>query len=732
LATPNFQPYRAFISYSHHDADWCDWLHKSLERYRFSAELAGRLTAVGPVPRHLRPVFRDRADFSSGPLREQTIDALKNSQFLIVIASPRSAASAYVNEEIRLFKSFGGEGKVLSLIVDGDAPHCFAPALRFRVGPAGDITQEPADVVGADVAKDGKREALVKIVAQLAGLPYRECWIDQAKVERADLARRAAAAAVAVIAVLAIFTSFAQRRDVVQTVTTHEEAAAARDEKTSRGIDELKQRLDALGQGGEAAKKALAEIRGLLRANAPDIDAVSDEQLPKLVQRILDDLQKPGARAADFSGAVRRALEQAQREIGELKFVDAAKTLDDALAKSDAEDRSRGKEKAALLAERGRVASLQLRYREAAGFYAKAAEATAFDQKLAWRYTEHKAEALYAQGDQFGDNAALTEAIATHRAALALAPRETAPQQWAMTLNNLGNALETLGERESGTARLEEAASAYRAALQEYRRERVPPDWAMTQNNLGNVLKALGERESGTLRLEGAVEAFRAALQEFTRERTPLQWATTQHNLGAALSTLGERESGTERLEEAVSAYRAALQEWTRKRVPLDSARTLNGLGNALSVLGERESGTARLEEAVSTFRAALQEYRRERVPLEWAMTQTNLGSALSVLGERESGTARLEEAVSAFHAALQEYMRERVPLDWAMSTGNQGVAIALIAERKKDAALARKAIEQLGAALGTSRAGGHAPNAAYYEEQLAKAQALLARLKKR
>ena len=94
-----------------------------------------------------------------------------------------------------------------------------------------------------------------------------------------------------------------------------------------------------------------------------------------------------------------------------------------------------------------------------------------------------------------------------------------------------------LGERESGTARLEEAVAAYRAALEERTRERVPLDWAMTQNNLGNALRALGERESGTARLEEAVAAYRAALEERTRERVPLDWATTQNNLGNALSS---------------------------------------------------------------------------------------------------------------------------------------------------------------------------------------------------
>jgi hypothetical protein len=55
-------------------------------------------------------------------------------------------------------------------------------------------------------------------------------------------------------------------------------------------------------------------------------------------------------------------------------------------------------------------------------------------------------------------------------------------------------------EKESGTAGLEAAVAAYRAALEEYTRERVPLGWAMTQNNLGNALQKLGERESGTAR----------------------------------------------------------------------------------------------------------------------------------------------------------------------------------------------------------------------------------------
>jgi len=337
--------------------------------------------------------------------------------------------------------------------------------------------------------------------------------------------------------------------------------------------------------------------------------------------------------------------------------------------------------------------------------------------------------ALWRLGERESGTTRLEEAVTAHRDALRERTRERVPLDWAMTQNNLGNALRSLGERAGGTARLEEAVTAYRDALKERTRERVPLEWARTQNNLGNVLRILGERESGTARLEEAVTAHRDALKERTRERVPLEWAMTQNNLGNALWRLGERESGTARLEEAVTAHRDALKERTRERVPLEWAMTQNNLGNALRSLGEREGGTARLEEAVTAYRDALKERTRERVPLEWARTQNNLGNALRDLSERESGAARLEEAVTAYRDALKEYTRERAPLDWAASLGNEGVVLMRLAELRRETATAESALNRIKTALEMMRDASHAPNAAYYERQLAKARAAAARL---
>jgi tetratricopeptide (TPR) repeat protein len=312
-------------------------------------------------------------------------------------------------------------------------------------------------------------------------------------------------------------------------------------------------------------------------------------------------------------------------------------------------------------ARRGEIALTRLRYRDAAARFADAAavfppNSDHEDQRI--DYLEREADALYRQGDEFGDNAALVSAIAREKRLLELKPRERVPLDWATAQVNLGVALASLGERESGTGKLEEAVAAYREALKERTRERVPIDWARTQANLGTALETLGERESGTGKLEEAVAAYREALKELTRERVPLDWAKAQIGLGKALFRLGERESGTGKLEEAVAAYREALRKYTRARVPLDWATTQNNLGEALQTLGARESGTTRLVEAVAAYRAALEERTQARVPLDWATTQMNLGNALAVLADRQKSSARMEEALACMRNAVEVYQQ--------------------------------------------------------------------------
>jgi hypothetical protein len=122
----------------------------------------------------------------------------------------------------------------------------------------------------------------------------------------------------------------------------------------------------------------------------------------------------------------------------------------------------------------------------------------------------------------------------------------------------------------------------------------------------------------------------------------------------------------------------------------------------------------------------------RERVPLDWASTQASLGNALQTLGGRGSAPEKVEEAIAAYREALKEQTRERVPLDWAKSFGNEGVALILLAERRRDASMAKTALSQINTAFEILRDGGDAQGAAFFERQLPRARAIVARLRGR
>jgi formylglycine-generating enzyme required for sulfatase activity len=186
--------YRAFISYSHQDTTWAKWLQRGLESFKIDKDLAGRDTARGAIPETLRPVFRDREDFTAGEaLPEQTLAALDASHALIVVCSPHSAKSTYVNEEIRSFKSRHPDRPVIPLIVGGKPNdperECFPPALKFKLDVKGRVTKKRVELLAADAREegDGKDLALAKVIAGLLGLSPDDVF------RRAERERRAAA-----------------------------------------------------------------------------------------------------------------------------------------------------------------------------------------------------------------------------------------------------------------------------------------------------------------------------------------------------------------------------------------------------------------------------------------------------------------------------------------------------------------------------------------------------------
>ena len=177
--------YRAFISYSHRDQTWAQWLHKAIETYRVPSRLVGQTTASGVIPRRLAPVFRDRDELASATdLGRKVNEALAQSANLIVICSPQAAASRWVNEEVLAYKRLGRADRIFCLIVAGEpnatdlagraGEECFCEALRFTVDASGRLTSERTEPIAADArpGADGKPNARLKLIAGMLDVGF--------------------------------------------------------------------------------------------------------------------------------------------------------------------------------------------------------------------------------------------------------------------------------------------------------------------------------------------------------------------------------------------------------------------------------------------------------------------------------------------------------------------------------------------------------------------------------
>jgi len=256
------QGYWAFISYSHRDEKWGRWVHRALETYAVPKRLVGRETRDGQrVPTRITPVFRDREELPTATdLGEVIQSALERSRYMLVICSPASAQSKWVNEEVLAFKRMGKAGRVLALIVDGepnastkadadDGLECFPRALMYEVdGATGALSEARTEPIAADArpGKDGKHDALLKVLAGVLGVGFDELKQRdlQRRQRRATALAGGAIALTIVMAALTVWAFFAQA------------------EADRQGVEAQTQRTEAVHQR-DAAQQRFNELRAL-------------------------------------------------------------------------------------------------------------------------------------------------------------------------------------------------------------------------------------------------------------------------------------------------------------------------------------------------------------------------------------------------------------------------------------------------------------------------------------
>ena len=157
----------AFISYRHVEPDrsLARWLHRALETYRVPAGLV----ASGVRPR-LGRVFRDEEELAaSADLSARIDEALGRADALIVVCSPRTPGSRWVDAEVARFVAQGRSNRIFALLVEGEPAQSFPPAL-LAAGTeplAADVRPLPGES-----ERERRRLAQLKLLAGLLGVEF--------------------------------------------------------------------------------------------------------------------------------------------------------------------------------------------------------------------------------------------------------------------------------------------------------------------------------------------------------------------------------------------------------------------------------------------------------------------------------------------------------------------------------------------------------------------------------
>lgn len=188
--------FSAFISYRHGDIDSraAQELQKQLEHFRAPK-------GISAERKPFKRCYLDDGELSGGyDYAKQLREALKNSEWLIVVCSPGTKDSRWVNEEIDIFLEYHDRSRVLALLTGGEPEQSFPPRLLEET-PAGDLLIA-ADCRGdnlGQVLKNIRGDALLRLAAPMLSTTF-----DGLKQRNRIYRLRRVAAAGAAVAVLAV------------------------------------------------------------------------------------------------------------------------------------------------------------------------------------------------------------------------------------------------------------------------------------------------------------------------------------------------------------------------------------------------------------------------------------------------------------------------------------------------------------------------------------------------
>lgn len=190
--------YDAFISYRHSDLDMyiAKKIHKGLETFKVP-----RAVAKKTGKKNIKRVFRDQEELPIGSdLGDNIESALAESEYLLVICSPRTPESYWVQKEISTFIQMHGREHVLAVLIEGEPDESFPEQLLI------DDEGNPVEPLAADVRGATKREMNKKMKTEIMRLaaPLLHCSYDDLRQRHRERKMRRIAALSAAVAGLAV------------------------------------------------------------------------------------------------------------------------------------------------------------------------------------------------------------------------------------------------------------------------------------------------------------------------------------------------------------------------------------------------------------------------------------------------------------------------------------------------------------------------------------------------
>ncbi|MEE8077871.1 MAG: toll/interleukin-1 receptor domain-containing protein, partial [Pseudomonadales bacterium] len=498
--------YSAFLSYSHTDLKWGKWLHSALERYRLPRGLATERN----LPRRLAPVFRDTEELAvSSDLSEAIVQALTDSEFLIVICSPSAAQSSWVNREIELFVEQGKADRIICLLVDGSVDESIPATIRNRAEP-----------LAADVrpGHDNKRKVLLRIAAGLHGLAYSDLHERHARRTQLRLTAIAAASLVALTLTgsLAAAALIARDEAVEQRLVAEQQTQIAAETRDFL-IDLFRLSDPNETQGNQVTARELLD-----RASKSIDEELANDPLTRAT------LMETMSQVYENLGIYPEALVLSERSLLIREEILGAEDLDSARALFRA---------AAITSRLGRYDEAAEKHREVLD--ARRASLEPDDSQIA--------ESLNAIGESMyflGRTAEAHEHFQSAHEIWSNAHGESHIDV-ATVLNNLAATAERLGDWEQGLIYQKQALDSFEHLAGDH-----DPRYLIVLNNYALGLKQRGRyQESRT-----TFETLLKSLREVHGERHP--------DIANGLNNFALLLLETRSYEEAERAFRAAIEQW--------------------------------------------------------------------------------------------------------------------------------------------------------------------------